>query len=315
MLKLGLALGFAFALSLGGCGSSDEESPKSSGGSSSGGVAGATGGSAGATGGSAGATGGSGGAAGSGAASGGGAAGSGATGGGDAGVDADGDGLLDSEELSLAEQYFPYYSLAPGDACPLHAVLFRATPNSDDPTKITIWYVVLFQDDCGALGHVGDDEVFGALIDPAVPPPAGILALRAISHQGTLCEKITTCGSLAKCSACTTASKNGKQFPVVYASKDKHGAYTDTGECALSCDFNSCALNPSFDTPKLLNAGEPGKPLTNDLTASGLITPANGWTKPELQNFDPWKAQDFGSAGDVSNDLVDTAFVVAPSGC
>lgn len=32
-------------------------------------------------------------------------------------------------------------------------------------------------------------------------------------------------------------------------------------------------------------------------------------------NFDPWKAGDFGNAGDVSNDLVDPAFVIDPTTC
>ena len=60
-----------------------------------------------------------------------------------------------------------------------------------------IVYDQLYALDCGLDGHIGDDEVFGATIDPSVPAPGGLVALVAISHQGTPCERVTTCGSCA----------------------------------------------------------------------------------------------------------------------
>src|SRR5437762_13217515 len=63
--------------------------------------------------------------------------------------DADGDGIDDATELSLAQSYFPYFSIDPDDRCSRHGVLFRVTPNPDDPTEIAIWYVILFEHDCG----------------------------------------------------------------------------------------------------------------------------------------------------------------------
>lgn len=303
---------FPVMLLLTACGGGDEAATTGSGGTSSGGSAGAgTGGaSTGGTGGSAGSA--TGGVAGTAT---GGAAGNGSGG---SGVDADGDGIDDATEQSLAESYFPYYSVAPDDTCPLHGVVFRAAPHPDDPTKIALWYVVLFQKDCGANGHVGDDEGIGAVIDPALPAPGGILALRAISHQGTLCEKITTCGTLPSCDACTTADKGGKPFPVVFPSVNKHGNYVSESTCDANfiCDFGGCTLNPTPSAPPFVNAGEPGKPLTNDLsTNGGFIDAPHGWTAPELQGFDPWGGQEFGSAGVVSEDLVDTAFLIPLSGC
>lgn len=293
------------------CSSGDDEAASTgTGGSSSGGSAGAsTGGTS--SGGTAGSS--TGGTAG---ASTGGAAGNAGSGG--AGVDADGDGIDDATEQNIAEAYFPYYSVAPDDTCPLHGVVFRAAPHPDDATKIAIWYVVLFQNDCGANGHVGDDEGIGAVIDPAVPAPEGILALRAISHQGTLCEKITTCGTLPSCDACTTAQKAGKPFPVIFPSVNKHGNYASESSCDTNfiCDFGGCTLNPTPSAPPFVNAGEPGKPLTNDLsTNGGFIDGAHGWTEQELMGFDPWGGQEFGSAGVVSEDLVDTAFLIPLSGC
>jgi len=309
---------FAGAPWVGACGSEDGEAAPASGGSTStGGAAGAAGQpSGGGAGAPAGGNAGSSGNAGSDA---GGTAGDSGAAGGDAGtpVDADGDGLDDATERAVAESYYPYYSIAPADKCPLHGVLFRATPHPEDSSKIALWYVVLFEKDCGTGGHVGDDEVFGALVDPKLPAPAGLLALRAISHQGTLCEQKTTCGTVPGCSPCASANKNGKPTFIVFPSVNKHGNYVDEGKCDLSivCDFGGCTLNPNPDTPPFENAGEPGKPLTNDLTASGFITSANGWSEATLMGFDPWGSVDFGGAGSVADDLVDPAFLISPSGC
>lgn len=232
-------------------------------------------------------------------------------------ADLDGDGIADSLETTMAYKYFPYLSISPKDKCPLHGVLFRLTKHPADATKLMVWYVVLYDRDCGALGHAGDDEVFGAVIDPQKPAPAGLLALRAISHQGTLCQKITTCGSLPKCSACTTALRGGLAMPVVFASVNKHGGYVDQKTCDanLICDFGGCALSVKPSTPPMVNAGEPGKPLVTDLTTQAFITTANGWKETKLQHFNPWSKSKFGGAGVLSDDLTDKAFVVSPSGC
>jgi hypothetical protein len=238
------------------------------------------------------------------------------------GTDADGDGIDDATELSLAKSYFPYYSVDSGDGCSRHGVLFRLTRHPEDPTKIAIWYVVLFERDCGirslhGLGaHTGDDEVFGEIVDPTRPAPDGILALRAISHQNTTCERVSTCGSLANCRPCVTASKSAQPYPVVFSSRDKHGNYVSASACRRwLCELGGCTLNPTPDTPTFVNAGEPGKPLTRDLTSSGLITSADGWTEPSLMNFDPWGNRNFGGAGNVTDDLMDRSFLIAPSGC
>jgi hypothetical protein len=297
----------ATTLSLAACGSGDEEAPKATGGTSSGGTAG-TGGSAGAGGGA--------GAGGSGGATGGASGSAGAAGSGGASVDADGDGIDDATEQTWAESYFPYYSINPNDNCTRHGVLFRLTPHPNDATKVAIWYDVLYENDCGLGGHVGDDEAFGVVIDPQTPAPGGILAVRAISHQGTACEKTTTCGSLPNCGACSTGDKNGQPFSLVFSSVNKHGSYVDETGCdTWFCDLAGCAVNPAPDMPLFANAGEPGMPLTNDLSANGFITGQNGWTEAALMGFDPWGNTDFGGAGNVTDDLQDASFIVSPSGC
>ena len=224
-------------------------------------------------------------------------------------VDHDGDGLDDALETTLAITYRPFLSVHPDDGCPLGGIAVRVWPHPDDATKIAIIYDHLFERDCGLTGHLGDDEVFGVTIDPDVPPPAGVLGVRTASHQGTICERITECGRCSGQTACDTGQVSGMAMPVVYSSKGKHGSYLQRPACAASC-FDQCAMAPSSNDPPLVNVGEPGASLVEDLTQGGLITMANGWTETELFDFDPWAPGDFGSAGDVSQDLVDPTFIV-----
>ena len=110
-------------------------------------------------------------------------------------VDRDGDGLDDAWEHEIAQAYLPFLSLDPADGCPLGGIVYRLRPHPLAPALLLVTYDHLYQDDCGLGGHVGDNEVFGVTVDPARPPPAGILAIRAIPHQGTLCERATGAGS------------------------------------------------------------------------------------------------------------------------
>jgi len=225
-------------------------------------------------------------------------------------VDNDQDGLDDIREQRLAENYLPFVSLDPGDGCPLDGFVVRVRPHPTDATKILIVYDHLFQRDCGLNGHVGDDEVFGILIDPTRPAPAGILAIRTASHQGTICERATECSTCGdNRNACDLAMDGGAQWPVLYASKDKHGQYATKSSCGVGTCFDTCTLNASRRVAPIVNAGEPEHPLVHDLTDQGFITAANGWTEATLSHVDPWAPGDFGSAGAIADDLIDPAFV------
>lgn len=229
-------------------------------------------------------------------------------------VDADGDGLDDAAEMQAARDYLPFVSQDPADACPLGGMLVRVRPHPDDPSRLHILYDHLYQNDCGLLGHVGDDEVFAITADPTKSGPAGILAIRAISHQGTVCERDTECGSLPGMTACATQLVNGVAVPVVFASRDKHGAYADKNVCDTQSCFDTCTAGGAATPFALTNAGEPSAPLTDDLTDHGFVTAANGWTEASLMHFDPWSGANFGLAGNVASDLADPAFLtpVAP---
>jgi hypothetical protein len=227
--------------------------------------------------------------------------------------DLDRDGLDDDYEASVARAYLPYRSVHPQDGCALGAILYRLRPHPDAPTtRLHMIVDSIFQSDCGAGGHSGDDEVFGMTIDPSLPAPDGILAIRAISHQDTFCQAITDCGpcNQPQLAACAHAMRDGKPFPVVFYSKGKHGSYVDESTCNGACFFtNWCTLSDAPSEPPMLNVGEPDAPLVRDLTAAGIITSTAGWTDQSLFGFDPWGPSKFGNGGGVlSLDFVDDAF-------
>ena len=226
-------------------------------------------------------------------------------------VDEDRDGLDDAFELQVATDYQPFLSIDPNDGCPLDGMVVRVRKHPADPTKLLIVYDELFQNDCGLGGHVGDDEVFGVAIDPSVPAPAGILAIKAASHQGTVCERDSECST---CGDARPACELAGGRPVVYAAKDKHGHYATKDSCStFTTCLDACSLAPAAHVQPIVNAGEPDHPLTHDLTQDGFITNANGWTESALMHFDPWDpGKDFGGAGNVAGDLVDDAFTAAP---
>ena len=223
------------------------------------------------------------------------------------GSDLDGDGLDDAYEAQVALDYLPYLNVDDHDGCPLGGMLYRVSPHPKNPAFLHILYDHLYQNDCGAGPHIGDDEAFAITVARSLPAPAGIVAIVAISHQGTLCQVVSTCG---KCTAntCDTAMRNGKPYPVLWASKAKHGSYAQKSTCTFTLCLDNCTAASGPNVLPMQNAGEPAHHLTEDLTTNGFITTQNGWTEQSLFHFNPWSMQIFGGAGSIGSDLVDPAF-------
>lgn len=222
-------------------------------------------------------------------------------------TDDDHDGVPDAVEAAAARAYLPFLSTHPDDACPLSGIVYRARPHPEDAALLHVVYSRLYQQDCGLGGHVGDNEAFGATIDVTRAPPAGLVALRAVSHQGTLCERTTDCGTCEGLNPCS-AAPDGR--PVLFASKDKHAGAVDLGAgCGLLSCFDSCELSDESSELALLNVGEPDAPLVRDLTAEGFVREEEGWSDAAVLHYDPWSDADFGTAGVVAGDLIDDAFL------
>ena len=227
--------------------------------------------------------------------------------------DGDGDGLDDAMELAWAEQYLPYISLSPDDECPTAGIVVRVTP-IDPPGFIRLRYDILYNEDCGIGGHIGDDERFAMTIDVSRPPPDGIVTIKAISHKGSTCEKESDCGSCPGQRACETLVQNGTPRPTIWVSREKHGNYVNrssTCELTSTC-LDQCSDNATPASLPIVNVGEPCFPLVSNLTTEGFITMANGWTHAELFDYDPWGGQPFGGGSVIATDLTDPAFETPP---
>jgi hypothetical protein len=233
------------------------------------------------------------------------------------GNDQDRDGLDDAQELAWARQYLPYLSISSDEHCGTHGIIARITPHPAGMGLIHVLYDVLYNEDCGAFGtgvtgHIGDDERFAITINPAMPPPQGIVAIKGISHRGSQCEMASQCGRCAGLTVCQTLSANGVAIPAVWVAQDKHGNYVNRNMTCLPAAVNTCGDvcedSATPDMPPIVNVGEPCYPLVNNLTTMGFITSANGWTHMELFNYDPWGSRPFGGADVLALDLTDPAF-------
>jgi hypothetical protein len=225
-------------------------------------------------------------------------------------IDLDEDGLDDGFEENLVRAHLPFLAHHPEDRCALAGIVYRARPHPQDPRLVHVTYSQLFALDCGLNGHVGDNEAFGATIDPALPPPAGLVALVAISHQGTPCERTTTCGTCPGMPPCDVV--DGR--PVLYTSKDKHAGAVDIGGgCSFGSCLDECALPLLGATVPLVNAGEPERPLLRDLSGPGGFIDER-WPE-ELRGHDPWGGAEFGTAGIIAEDLVDELLLTPACTC
>jgi hypothetical protein len=233
------------------------------------------------------------------------------------GADLDRDGLADDFERALVRAHLPFLAHHPDDRCGRAGIVFRARPHpndgdGDDGALVLVVASQLFAVDCGLNSHDGDNEAFAFTIDPSLPPPAGLTALVAISHQATACERTSSCGACPGMPAC---DRDADGRAILYSSLDKHAGAVDVGgACSFGSCLDSCALPlESADVP-LVNAGEPDAPLlaTLDVEDGGFIDAQ--WPEA-LRGYDPWGTAEFGGAGVVSEDLVDPAFTTPACTC
>lgn len=230
------------------------------------------------------------------------------------GVDDDGDDLNDDFELALVRAHLPFLAHHPDDRCPLAGIVFRARlhPEGSDEGLILVVASQLFAVDCGLNGHDGDNEAFAFTIDPSRPPPAGLTAIIAISHQSTPCERTSTCGACPDMPACDRAD-DGRA--ILYSSLDKHAGAVDVGgACSFGSCFDACDLPLDGADVPLVNAGEPDAPLvaTLDVDDGGFMD--DRWPE-ELRSFDPWSPLPFGGAGIIADDLVDPLLATPACTC
>lgn len=228
-------------------------------------------------------------------------------------TDADGDGVDDAFEREVAEANFPKVLLASDESCGApHGVVYRVRRHPLNPKRLAITYIVLYANDCGALGtgHVGDAESFAITVDlDAQPGAAATVGVAAWAHAGTTCGSTSSCETAAASGACGEAkSVNAPPEVVIWSSRDKHANYLARSTCSDNC-LDRCSAGERVWGP-LLDVGQPDHPLVRDLTTQGFVQRADGWAD-ELLHFDPWGTAEFSGGGRLDQPLLDR---LAPAG-
>ncbi len=201
-------------------------------------------------------------------------------------TDDDNDGIDDSLEQALAENFFPSTHYHWNESCPdpdPSPVIFRArygqaTNGSLHTDYIIINYVILYNEDCGFDGHNGDNEALEVWLQWN-GSDWEFRAVSATAHWGATCEDFTV-----------------SDDDVVWISKNKHGNYADYNEC--SCIGSPCSSDGPTRDYVFYNAGEPDHHLLN-----GLGSVESYWSSEAI-----WTDPQFLSAGDIYYQMFNSNF-------
>ena len=193
-------------------------------------------------------------------------------------VDADNDGLDDSLEEVLAEEFLPLIYFTEEEQCPGPGViLYHVRPFAPGvDTIVAVSYTLLFYDDCGGAAHKGDAESFCLTLFEDTSCPLGYRthSIRTFAHQGVpLCEYVST----VTVDRCDFGSSAGD---AVYVSQNKHALYNglnvcnspDRWFCEDECERGLLMYNGSMIFPEagqswyMFNVGEPDYPFIEDLS-------------------------------------------------
>lgn len=182
--------------------------------------------------------------------------------------DDDHDGLADSLETQLLEQFRPSFMVsaedcdhlpaefAPGEQSPRvlaknGTIYGQATPNAAG--GVELHYFHLWSQDCGRRGHFGDVEHVSALVGQAADGSWAARYWYAAAHEGTVCDRCM----VARGEHVEAASGG----PLVWISAGKHASYFAQKACNGGCGGDSCTEMQLLPALPLVNLGEPGAPL------------------------------------------------------
>jgi hypothetical protein len=183
-------------------------------------------------------------------------------------IDGDHDGLADSLETALLEQFHPSFMIS-GDDCdqlPAELASGEAVPRvlarngtiygqatSRTPAGVELHYFHLWSRDCGRYGHPGDVEHVSALIRREKDGLWKAQYWYAAAHQDTVCDR----SMVARAQELQAIDKG----PEVWISAGKHASYFTPELCNGGCGGDSCRNPRSAPVLPIINLGEPGVPL------------------------------------------------------
>ncbi|HTV07483.1 MAG TPA: hypothetical protein VMD97_00395 [Candidatus Aquilonibacter sp.] len=187
-------------------------------------------------------------------------------------VDSDKDGISDSVEQSLLEQFAPHFFIGQHDCAGLPATfepdLLRPTPEAENgtvygqvfPVKIAgatapmaeIHFYDLWATDCGAHGHALDAEHVAVLVEASSPDLSAAkwtaVYWFAAAHENTVCDV----SQIARASALGAEEGGAK----IWISPGKHAAYLAKSLCNHGCGADRCEAMKPMRTSQVINLGE-----------------------------------------------------------
>lgn len=189
-------------------------------------------------------------------------------------TDSDHDGLTDSFEQALLEQFRPTFMIGAKDCAGLPA---RFQPDLVNPklvaadgtiygqvfplpgsSNIEIHYYTLWEQDCGHRGHPFDAEHVSVLIANDLGSAPKALYWYAGAHEDTVCD----ISSGARAEAIGAEQRGAR----VWSSVGKHALYLKKAMCGHGCGADFCdndAELPSTDA--VINLGELKSPANGSL--------------------------------------------------
>ena len=191
--------------------------------------------------------------------------------------DSDHDGLSDTFEQTLLEQFRPTFMTSADDCAGLPSKfqpgLVNPNPVAADGTiygqvfplpnspNIEIHYYTLWDRDCGERGHPFDVEHVSVMVSNTPGSASKALYWYAGAHEDTLCD--ISSGARAES---LDAEEHG---PRVWSSSGKHALYLRRSMCGHGCGADSCERDTVLPSDGIvINIGELKSPSNGALWAA-----------------------------------------------
>lgn len=214
-------------------------------------------------------------------------------------TDSDGDGLSDALEQALLVQFAPNFMVGehdcseiPSEFLPdaltpkvmaengtIYGQVFPAKGSTKEAPIVEIHYYHLWRVDCGSHGHALDTEHVATLVRASGSDPATArwtaMYWYAAAHENTVCDVSQIARALT-----LDAVKHG---PEVWISPGKHASYLDQAMCERGCGADRCEEMVPLHVNRIINLGEPNRPMNGSLFISSDRWPLAG--KMATSNF------------------------------
>ena len=203
------------------------------------------------------------------------------TAGSDSLLDSDHDGLTDSLEQSLLEQFRPRFVISSRD-CSIRPAEFTPSlkkpvvaaddgviygqvfPSAGRANAVEVHYYDLWRKDCGQAGHELDAEHVSVLVGRDDSGSWKARYWYAAAHENTLCDS----SQIARAKALNAES----QGPEILVSAGKHGAFLSKRACRFGCGGDECEGKQPLDGSRVVNLGELSAPMNGATWVS-----SKGW--------------------------------------